>query len=85
LIKDFDLGINYHPDKTNVVVDDLSRRSHLNMLATRELLLEFCKEFEKLNLGWVSNTEVITMEVDSTLEHDIQKGQFKDAKIQEIK
>jgi hypothetical protein len=85
LIKDFDLGINYHPDKTNVVVDDLSRRSHLNMLATRELLLEFCKEFEKLNLGWVSNTEVITMEGDSTLEHDIQKGQFKDAKIQEIK
>jgi hypothetical protein len=85
LIKDFDLGINYHPDKTNVVVDDLSRRSHLNMLATRELLLEFCKEFEKLNLGWVSNTEVITMEVDLTLEHDIQKGQFKDAKIQEIK
>jgi hypothetical protein len=85
LIKDFDLGINYHPDKSNVVVDDLSRRSHLNMLATRELLLEFCKEFEKLNLGWVSNTEVITMEVDLTLEHDIQKGQFKDAKIQEIK
>jgi UPF0288 family protein (methanogenesis marker protein 3) len=85
LIKDFDLGINYHPDKTNVVVDDLSRRSHLNMLATRELLLEFCKEFEKLNLGWVSNTEVITMGVDLTLEHDIQKGQFKDAKIQEIK
>jgi hypothetical protein len=25
------------------------------------------------------------MEVDSTLEHDIQKGQLKDAKIQEIK
>jgi hypothetical protein len=55
------------------------------MLATRELLPEFCKEFEKLNLGWVSNTEVITMEVDSTLEQDIQKGQLEDAKIQEIK
>jgi hypothetical protein len=68
LIKDYDLGINYHPGKANVIVDALSRRSDVNMLATRELLQEFYKELEKLNLGWVSNTEVITMEVDSTLE-----------------
>jgi hypothetical protein len=68
LIKDYDLGINYHLGKANVVADALSRRSHLNMLATRELLLELCKEFEKLTLGWVSNTEVVEMEVDSTLE-----------------
>jgi hypothetical protein len=74
LIKNYDLGINYHLGKADVVVDALSRRSHLNMLETRELLPEFCKEFEKPNLEWVSNTEVITMEVDSTLEHDIQKG-----------
>jgi alpha-L-arabinofuranosidase len=57
----------------------------VNMLVIRELLPDFCKEFEKLNLGWVSSTEVVTMEVDSTLEQDIQKGQLKDAKIQEIK
>jgi hypothetical protein len=44
-----------------MVVDALSRRSHPNMLATRILLPEFCKEFKKLNLGWVSNTEAITM------------------------
>jgi hypothetical protein len=85
LIKDYDLGINYHPGKANVVADALSRRSHLNMLATRKLLPEFCEEFKKLNLGWVSNTEVIAMEVDSMLEHDIRKGQLEDAKIEEIK
>jgi hypothetical protein len=85
LIKDYDLGINYHAGKANVVADALSRRSHLNMLATRELLPEFYKEFEKLNLGWVSNNEVITIEVDSTLKQDIRKGQLEDAKIQEIK
>jgi hypothetical protein len=68
LIKDFDLGINYHPSKANVVADALSRRSHLIMLATRELLPEFYREFEKVNLGWVSNTKVVAMEVDSTLE-----------------
>jgi hypothetical protein len=85
LIKNYDLGINYHPDKANVVADALSRRSHLNILATRELLPEFYKEFEKLNLGWVSNTEVIEIEVTSMLEHDIRKGQLGDAKIHEIK
>jgi hypothetical protein len=85
LIKDYDLGINYHPGKANVAADTLSRRSYLNMLATRELLPEFCTEFEKLNLGWVSSTVVIEMEVDSTLEQDIRKGQLEDAKIQEIK
>jgi hypothetical protein len=74
LIKDYDLGINYHLGKSNVVVDALSKRSHLNMLTTRELLPEFFEEFEKLNLGWVLNTEAITMEVDSMLEQDIQKG-----------
>jgi hypothetical protein len=71
LITDYDLGINYHPGKANVVADALRRRSHLNMLATRELLPEFCTESEKLNLGWVSNTDVIEMEVDSMLEQDI--------------
>jgi hypothetical protein len=85
LIKDYDLAINYHPSKANVVADALSRRFHVNILAARELLPEFCKEFEKLNLGWVSSTKVVTMEVDSTLEQDIRKGQLEDAKIQEIK
>jgi hypothetical protein len=28
-IKDYDLGINYHPGKVNVVVDTWSRRSHV--------------------------------------------------------
>jgi hypothetical protein len=85
LIKDYDLGMNYQPGKANVVVDALIRRSHMNMLATREVLPVFCKEFEKLNLGWVLNTNVITMEAESTLEQDIRKGQLEDVKIQEIK
>jgi hypothetical protein len=85
LIKDYNLGINYHPCKANVIADALSRKSHLNMLAMRKLLPEFYMEFEKLNIGWVSNTKVITMEVDSMLEQDIWKCQLEDARIQEIK
>jgi hypothetical protein len=32
LIKDYDLEINYHPVKTNVVANALSRRSHVSQL-----------------------------------------------------
>ena len=32
LIKDYDMGINYHPGKENVVVDALSRKRHCNAL-----------------------------------------------------
>jgi hypothetical protein len=28
LIKDYDLGINYHPGKTNLLADALSQRYH---------------------------------------------------------
>ena len=43
------------------------------------------EEFAKLNLGFVSNTEAVAMEVESTLEQDIRKGQLTDEKIIEIK
>jgi hypothetical protein len=29
---DYDLGINYHPRKANMVADALSRRSHVSQL-----------------------------------------------------
>jgi hypothetical protein len=33
LIKDYDLEINYHPDKANVVADALSHKAHYNYLS----------------------------------------------------
>jgi hypothetical protein len=46
LIKDFDLDIQYHPDKDNVVVDALSRKSQANMVLGREIPEELCKEMK---------------------------------------
>jgi hypothetical protein len=85
LIKDYDLGINYHPGKANVVADALSRRSHVSQLVVDSMPFELCEEFDKLNLRIVANTEATKMEVGSDLLQEIQKGQVEDEKLQEIK
>jgi ornithine cyclodeaminase/alanine dehydrogenase-like protein (mu-crystallin family) len=85
LIKNYDVGINYHLSKANVVADALSGKKHCNALAARELPPELCKEFQELSLVFVNELGAVTMEVDSTLEADIRKGQLEDSKFQEIK
>jgi hypothetical protein len=65
LIKDYDLGINYHPGKANVVADAFSRRSHANHLVVKSIPSELFDEFAKLNI--VANTEVVEMEIGSSL------------------
>jgi hypothetical protein len=78
-IKDYDLGINYHPGKANVVADALSWRSHVNQLVVKSILFELCDEFARLKI--IANTEVVEMEVGSSLLQEIQKGQLEDEKI----
>jgi hypothetical protein len=85
LIKDYDLGINYHPGKANVVADALSRRSHVSQLVVDSMPFEFCEEFDKLNLRIIANTEAMEMEVGSSLLQEIQRGQLEDKNVQEIK
>jgi hypothetical protein len=79
------MEIHYHPGKANVVADDLSRKSYVNAIMTNRMPQELYKEFEQLNHGFVAHTEGITMQVEPTLEQEIQKGQLGNAKIQKIK
>jgi hypothetical protein len=60
LIKDYDLDIQYHPDKANVVADALSRKSQANALIARMIPQELCWEMARLNLGIVSQSETMT-------------------------
>jgi hypothetical protein len=85
LIKDYDLRINYHSGKANVVADALSRRSHVSQLVVDSMPFELCEEFDKLNLRIIMNTEAMEMEVGSILLQQIQRVQLEDENIQEIK
>jgi hypothetical protein len=84
LIKDYDLGINYHSGKANVVADAFSRKRYCNATFAKRIRPELHKEIKYLNLAIVNDTTV-AMEVKPTLEAEIQKGQLEDAKLKEIR
>jgi hypothetical protein len=67
LIKDYDLGINYHPGKANVVADTLSRKKYCNASFAKRIRPELHKEIKYLNLAIV-NDATIVMDVEPTLE-----------------
>jgi hypothetical protein len=51
LIKDYDIEINYHPGKANLVVDTLSQRSHLTQLVVDTCHLSYVRSFTCSTLG----------------------------------
>jgi hypothetical protein len=62
LIKDYDLGINYHPGKANVVADALSCKKYCNATFARMMQSELRRGIKYLNHGMVNEAKV-TMEV----------------------
>jgi hypothetical protein len=81
LIKDYDLRINYHPRKANVVADALSHKKYCNETFARRMQPELRREIRYLNLGMVNEVKV-TMEVELNLEAEIREGKLEDAKLE---
>jgi hypothetical protein len=85
LIKDYDMSLQYHPGKANVVADTLSCKSHVNGLTIGELPEELCEQFKQLRLEIVPEGFLASLEVQPTLMDKIKEAQKLDKEIEEIK
>jgi hypothetical protein len=84
LIKDYDLSVQYHPGKANVVADALSRKSYCHHLTTLNQILELAQEVRQLNLQIVPYGTVNTIHLQPTLENQIKEIQAQDDEIKRL-
>jgi hypothetical protein len=80
LIKDYDVRINYHPGKANVIADALSHKKYCNTTFARRMRPELHQEIRYLNMAMVNET-AMAVEVEPTLEAEIRKAQMEDEKL----
>ena len=85
LVKDYDIGINYHPGKANVVADALSRKQGTINAIMEGIHPRLQEEFAKLNMVLCGPTSPDTMEITPTLMEEIKAAQKSDQEIQEIR
>jgi len=85
LIKDYNLDLQYHPGKVNVVADALSHKAHCNALRRRLLPTELAKEPKHLNLQIVSQGTTNMLKVQPTLEEQIRQAQKEDRYLNTMK
>ena len=85
LIKDYDLEIHYHPGKTNVVADALSRKASCSCISATAVHDTLCQEMEKMNLTMVSEGTLATLTLTPTLRDHIIAAQRNDIGMEKIR
>ena len=85
LIKDYDQEIHYHPGKSNVVADALSRRASCNCISTTAVHDTLCQEMEKLNLAIVAEGTLTNITLTPILQYQIISAQKDNADIDKIR
>jgi ribonuclease HI len=74
LIKDYDLSLQYHPGKANMVADALSRKAYVNCLSTEVLPEDLCRDLRYLSLEVVPKGFVASLAVQPTLMDKIRQA-----------
>jgi hypothetical protein len=85
LIKYYDLGLNYQPDKANVVADTLSQKSYCNNLMIQQDHPSLHEEFACLNLEVIPHGFLANLEVKLSLEDQIKDAQKRSLGISKMK
>jgi ribonuclease HI len=85
LIKDYDIEINYHPGKANVVADALSQKTYCNNLMVKEEQPTLHEELEKLRIEIVDHGQVNELRVTYDLEERIRTAQKSYAEIKVLR
>ena len=89
LLKDYDLQIEYHPGKVNVVADALSRKTQhsLNTILITQMTL--LRELENISVQLVkhgqADVQLSTLSLEPLLVEEIQINQETDSELQRIK
>jgi hypothetical protein len=84
LIKEYDLEVHYHPEKANVVADDLSHKVHCNQLEVEPVSDPLCEDMRKLNLEVVEQGNLYALATKSNVYDRIVTAQRIDEDIQII-
>ena len=85
LIKDYDLSIQYHPGKVNVVADALSRKAGTLNVMLKERLPALYEEMESFGLELVEPGYLANLEPKPTLADDIKEAQKGHKSIEGLK
>ena len=86
LLKDYDFGLNYHPGKTNVVADALSRKTlHMSAMMVKEL--ELLEQFRDLSLICEVSSQSVKLgmlKIKSEFLNSIKEAQKEDVKLVDL-
>jgi hypothetical protein len=85
LIKDYDLEVQYHPGKANVVVDALSRKGQCNCVTMDSKITTLCDKLRKLNMEVISPGALDYISVEPSLQEQIVLAQIGDKGVKALR